>query len=333
MNKPPLPDLSPARHDAGQALVVIGMHRSGTSATTGALRCLGVQLGPRLYRGHADINAKGYFEHSDIADANDEALLAIDSSWDDVLAIEASSWERPDLLPFERRIRRCIRRDFARAPLWAIKDPRVCRMLPWWLRMLAAENVRPFFLFVIRPPYDVHLSLHRRDGFSLDKSMLLWAAHYLDAERDSRGYPRAFLNFEQLLEAPVESLARVEHALDVRFPTPVAQAADCLREFVSKDMRHHRDTPDMPESSEWFDLATQVHAALADNPDPTRMDALRARLEAIRTGFTPLLAEHLRGVAHARGQTQLAMRRLRRSWSWPLGKPLRLIERWMGKQV
>lgn len=34
-----------------QVLIVIGMHRSGISATTGALQCLGVQLGEKLYWG------------------------------------------------------------------------------------------------------------------------------------------------------------------------------------------------------------------------------------------------------------------------------------------
>ena len=60
-----------------QVLVVIGMHRSGTSASTGALQCVGVELGGKLYSGHRDINAKGYFEHSDIADTNDEVILRL----------------------------------------------------------------------------------------------------------------------------------------------------------------------------------------------------------------------------------------------------------------
>ncbi|EQD73538.1 hypothetical protein B1A_04899, partial [mine drainage metagenome] len=58
-----------------QVLVIIGMHRSGTSASTGALRCLGVDLGDRLYRGAWRASmTKGYFEHAGIADTNDEVL-------------------------------------------------------------------------------------------------------------------------------------------------------------------------------------------------------------------------------------------------------------------
>lgn len=67
------------------SLIVLGIYRSGKSATTEMLRCLGVELGKKLYAGHAHINAKGYFEHSDIADKNDEALLALNSAWDDIL--------------------------------------------------------------------------------------------------------------------------------------------------------------------------------------------------------------------------------------------------------
>ena len=125
------------------ALIVVGMHRSGTSATTGALQCLGVQLGRKLYGGHAHINAKGYFEHSDIADTNDEALLALGSAWDDVLVKEDNWWRRDCLAKYTNRIRRYIRQDFAQSQLWAVKDPRVCRLLPWWLEFLAAERSFP----------------------------------------------------------------------------------------------------------------------------------------------------------------------------------------------
>lgn len=63
-----------------RAVIIIGMHRSGTSAATGALKCLGVDLGGKLYRGHQQINAKGYFEHSDIAETNDEILWRLGSA-------------------------------------------------------------------------------------------------------------------------------------------------------------------------------------------------------------------------------------------------------------
>ncbi|MBS3936798.1 MAG: hypothetical protein KGZ43_11555 [Sulfuritalea sp.] len=80
--------------DERKVLVVVGMHRSGTSATTGALRCLGVSLGDRLYAGHRGINDKGYFEHSDIADTNDEVLWQTEAG----MSISAHTVSHPILV-------------------------------------------------------------------------------------------------------------------------------------------------------------------------------------------------------------------------------------------
>jgi hypothetical protein len=49
-------------------LVVLGMHRSGTSALTGMLHHLGVALGEHLMPASAD-NPRGYWEHSDVVSA------------------------------------------------------------------------------------------------------------------------------------------------------------------------------------------------------------------------------------------------------------------------
>ena len=54
----------------GSVLIIIGMHRSGTSATTGSLPCLGVELGHELHGAHPGINEKGYFEHGQLTDIN-----------------------------------------------------------------------------------------------------------------------------------------------------------------------------------------------------------------------------------------------------------------------
>lgn len=322
------------------ALIVIGMHRSGTSATTGALQCLGVQLGKKLYAGHQNINAKGYFEHSDIADTNEEALQAIGSSWDDLLLREENWWRQDCLNPYTKQIRQSIQRDFSSSPLWAIKDPRVSRLLPWWLDMLAAEQVSPHFLFVVRSPADVFRSLERRDGFSREKAYLLWTLHYLEAERWSRKYPRTFMDFDRFLEAPLDEFARVEKALDLVFPVPLSQASACLEQLLSRDMRHHQEADTQLASTPILDLAHDLHKHMLHlvekgnvAQDESNLDTLWQRMEAIQDGFPHPLVEHLRDITRTRGEMKLTLNRLVRSWSWYTGKPVRLLERWFGRNV
>lgn len=337
-----MPHFATMHQEGKRTLIVIGMHRSGTSATTGALQYLGVQLGQRLYSGHPDINAKGYFEHSDIADTNDEALFALGSSWDDVLIKDNEWWNSSELDLYAKKIQAYIRRDFSKSPLWAVKDPRVCRLLPWWLKILSNEHINPYFLFVVRSPEAVFQSLHRRDGFSKEKAYLLWALHYLEAERDSRGYPRAFLSFDHFLRDPVNQFQRVETALGISFPIPVSQATKNLETFLSSDLRHHSDKDEYEiGNNPIIALSRQLYAELQlasehgeAGLNTKAMDKLWNEMEAFQhLQQSGPLAEHARLISKNRGQLELALIRLMRSWSWYTGKPIRFLERLLNRDV
>lgn len=322
------------------ALIIIGMHRSGTSATTGALRCLGVQLGRKLYAGHKNINDKGYFEHSDIADTNEEVLLSIGSSWDDILLKPAEWWKRDSLSGYASKIKKYFRRDFSRSPLWAIKDPRVCRMLPWWLDILGSEGVAVKFLFVIRSPEAVFRSLEKRDGFSRDKAYLLWTLHYLEAERASRGMPRTFMDFDSFLDAPRREFERASEQLRLEFPISPEKATECLAQFLSKDLRHHKSTESLTKRTELIDLGLELHkillAATRTNSaqvDIAAMDVLDAKMTKLQHTFSDLLVEQLHAISTKRGEQQITLEKLVRSWSWYTGKPVRYLERIFGRDV
>ncbi len=322
-----------------KALIIIGMHRSGTSATTGALQCLGVQLGNKLYSGHQHINAKGYFEHSELADINEESLLTLGSAWDDILLKQEGWWHHDGLKTYVDQIQKIIRRDFSRSALWAIKDPRVCRLLPWWLNILAGEKVAPYFLFVVRSPEAVYRSLNRRDGFSREKAYLLWALHYLEAEIQSRAFPRVFMDFDRFLDSPRAEFERVEQGLGIEFPIAPSRASTCLEQFLSKDLRHHQACDDLVADTSIVSLALKLHtilrAATENRVDvrTTLLDELRRDMETIQAGFPSMLIEHQTAMGKERGKSQLTIHRLVRSWSWYTGKPVRFLERWLGRNV
>ena len=323
------------------ALIVIGMHRSGTSATTGALQCLGIQLGSKLYQGHQNINEKGYFEHSDIADTNEEALLALGSTWDDVLLKPDLWWQSEKLKPYAARIKYFIQRDFQHAKLWAVKDPRVSRLLPWWLSILQDEGISPYFVFVLRSPQAVYCSLKKRDGFSREKAFLLWTLHYLEAENYSRDFPRTFIDFDQFIEAPHAQLARVSQQLNLSFPVSLTEAKPCLNQHLSKGLRHHANTPcNYKSDNSIIDLTMRVyqtlfactlsgHAAL----DYRLMAHFRDEIEHLQSDYPPFLIEQLIRLGVQNGSKQLGINRLIKSWSWGVGKPIRYLERCIGRDI
>ena len=59
-----------------RALIVLGMHRSGTSAVASVCNLLGMDLGARLMRPAAD-NEEGFWELEDIYLAHEELLADI----------------------------------------------------------------------------------------------------------------------------------------------------------------------------------------------------------------------------------------------------------------
>jgi hypothetical protein len=318
-----------------EAIIILGMHRSGTSATTGMLNCLGVTLGKNLYAGHENINAKGYFEHSGLANNNEEALLAINSAWDDILPKDPDWWKNEELAHYAQKIEHYFQTDFSKATVWAIKDPRFCRLLPWWLEILNTHRINSKFVIVIRPPHEVYLSLKKRDGFSLEKSYLLWLLHYLDAEYWTRGMPRAFVTFESLVNNPVATFSNIEQSLDLRFPISPEQASESLSQFISKDLIHHSEQlPDNSNPIKLVELALDLHTRLstvAENsqihPGFEQMDAIRMQVNDIQQSFCPLLIEHIRQTNKIRSSLQLTMNKVLRSKSWVFYKPLRFLER------
>ena len=74
--------------ESKQLIVVLGMHRSGTSAITRGLKVLGVELGDKLIAAVEGDNSKGYWEDSDLNTLNIEMLYSIGSDWHNLTPID-----------------------------------------------------------------------------------------------------------------------------------------------------------------------------------------------------------------------------------------------------
>jgi len=222
-----------------RAIIVLGMHRSGTSALTGLLNVLGVDLGPDLMPATQE-NEAGYWEHQKVVAVHDRLLLALGSHWDDPSRLPARWWEFPAVVPYRTELLEIVTRDFAASRLWALKDPRMCRLLPLWTSMLDELECRALWILVTRHPSENIRSLQKRDGFSPEKSELLWLQHTLDAERDTRGRDRVMVTFDQLLDDAPAALRRVGQVLGAPWPAPPEHIEAQIRQFMDPGKRHHR---------------------------------------------------------------------------------------------
>ncbi len=272
---------------------MLGMHRSGTSAMSGLLALLGVDLGRDLMQAAAD-NVRGFWEHAELVEMNDRMLHVLGSSWQDLLLGTDGWWQRQEVQEIVPLIRQILTQEFARSSVWAIKDPRLCRLLPAWRELLDAHADRLCFVHVLRQPEEVARSLQQRNSLSSEISSLLWLQHVLDAERGTRADTRVFVTYDQLL-ADWRGLAdRLRLRFDLSWPSDADQAEQAVKAFLSPALRHNRAavasaTPAPGGASRWAGIAHQVYQTLAcaDQPDAAALavlDGTATEIEMLLSG-------------------------------------------------
>jgi predicted nucleic acid-binding Zn-ribbon protein len=222
-----------------QSVIILGMHRSGTSAMAGALQRLGVDFGPAGTPPPDGENPTNACEHLEVVGCHERLLAATRRGWDDPRGLPRNWQASESTAAIREELAGLLRRDFRGSTLWAVKDPRMCRLLPLWLEILADLQCAPRFIVVHRPLVEIAASLERRHGFSPQKTAALWADHVLSAERHTRGNPRVFVSFDRLLSDPEGTMRAVGDTLDLQWPRPSSEATAELREFVSPSLRHH----------------------------------------------------------------------------------------------
>lgn len=276
------------------AYLVLGMHRSGTSAVTQLLALAGAQLPEHVMPGDTH-NAKGYFEPWRIAILNDERLRAAGAAWDDVFAFPYRPLPRREERRWLNRAIELFEEEYGDARYPLLKDPRVTVLLPFWRSALADLEVELKCVIPVRHPLAVAGSLSRRDGFSLEKSVLLWSAYMLAAEAYTRDLPRAFIGYDGLLADWRGEIARIEAALGAPLPNMTEGSAAEIEAFLTPDLRHNDAEGDLAGLGWAGELAAQVlawfeGAARGESPDRGPLDAAAATLAKRRDEIGALVS-------------------------------------------
>ena len=255
------------------AILVLGMHRSGTSALTWLLGRMGAAL-PRDAIPVSGDNSKGYWESAGLVAADDRLLRAAGSSWFDPRPLDLATV--PAALLAERLdgIRAAIADGWGSAPLLAIKDPRQCRFVPAMVDLLSAAGIEPRAVLMLRSAADVAGSLHRRDATTQGYAELLWLRHMLDAERDSRSLRRRVVSYDRLLADWRATAARIAPLLG-RDGWAAEHEAE-IDAFLDPALRHHAG--ERPGSTgplgQLVDAAEQAFVMLLADDGPDAHDAL-----------------------------------------------------------
>jgi hypothetical protein len=281
-----------------QAVIVLGMHRSGTSALAGALGLMGARLPVRLMPAGRG-NFKGHFEPSHIVTIHDRVLAAAGTAWSGWDRIPIEWQQSPTCRPFVEELASAVLEDYGATGVFVVKDPRICRLIPLWLRVLDRIDVEASFAIVFRNPLEVAKSLLSRDGLLLSHGCLAWLRCVVDAERDTRGYHRVFLHYQDLIDDAQRSIGRVVTSLPLAWPRSVGDAAGEIQEFIDPSLRIQiADAKSIDETlhfAPWLRQASASYQALATNPDDPaareEIDHLGATFDVADLAFTPLVKQ------------------------------------------
>lgn len=279
-----------------QAVLVLGMHRSGTSAVTEALGFLGGRLPARILPPQPD-NPRGFFEPQGIVEIHERLLASAGTSWFDWDAFPTNWYAALEAHSYVRELAEAIRADYGNAGILLLKDPRICRFLPLWTRLLSELKIQPLVVLPFRNPLEVAASLRHRNGFSLAHVHLLWLRHVLDAEFGSRDFHRTFMRYEDFIMEPRGAIDRLEKQIPVVWPRKSARAYREIENAVEIDFRHHvaaaNDLVARSDVLAWIREAYEAYEKLCGDPLDQQalrtLDRVRSRFDEACEAFAPAL--------------------------------------------
>ncbi len=273
-------------------MFVVGMHRAGTSALCAALRACGVSFGEHLIEPMSGVNDDGFWEATEVVALNERLLAISGYEWFSVTQrIGAVDWGSDEFAECRARASEVLARGFGGAAVEAVKDPRFCLTLPFWLRLCEQLGLRRSVCIVQRDPLEIAQSLAHRDAFPLGYGLRLQAV-YLRVLQLSLPGDAHWLTYQGLLEdAPLE-LNTLLSALALS----ANEAA--LRSALRQDLRHQRTQP----------VSSGTATALAAPTDEAAYDAALERDYPVAETFADFAA---RLVARGRELTRIGQEHTR----------------------
>lgn len=226
-------------------LLVLGMHRSGTSLIARSLKCLGADLGETAEWSGPD-NPTGFWEHQGVLAVSEQVLRLCGARWDDPpdrRHLTDLCRTLPDLVYLRGAAEHALCREVDRFPLFAVKDPRLCVLLSFWRPVLAGLGAISV-IRVVRHPDAVAASLQRRNGMERDRALRLWLRHIQAAREEISGWPSLVVDYDLMMLQPATELTRIGRRLDLPFDRE--QGHLFTRNFLDESLWHEAEESTLP---------------------------------------------------------------------------------------
>lgn len=219
-----------------KCIIVLGMHRSGTSAMSAILKITGIYN--NVTTNISPDNPKGFFEwHKGMA-INSKIFKLFRSEWDDPRPRPYNEKKQGEVNKFKEEIIQAIEDDFHSQDLFAIKDPRISVLLPIYLDIFTSMNIEPLLVMMERPDEEIYQSLKKRNNFSRKKSYALSKKYKRSVYENISRCRHIIVNFDEVIKDPVGISKRIVEKFDLPLSIDEKKEQEML-EFIDPELKHH----------------------------------------------------------------------------------------------
>ena len=311
-----------------RAILVLGMHRSGTSALAGMLHLMGAQVGEAdtLLPPHPTDNPTGYWERTELNGIHDELLALGGHQWNTLAGFDPHKLDMETSAEPLQRLQRLVKHLDSAGKPWLAKDPRLCLFLPQWRAMLG----EPACVVAVRNPGDIAASMTTgpRGTFTSTFLIALWEKYLSTLLRDLQGHRALFVSYDALLADPQAQCTRMLHGLRDLGVEDLHEPSGGPDAFLDARLRRSRARPHVALSASqerlrrWLDEQCKAPGPV----DVRDVSDTTGDVDAILAEFEAAFAYH---VEHGRVLgNQIAMQRIDQVEA-ALGAHAQERERWL----
>jgi hypothetical protein len=253
-------------------VLVLGMHRSGTSLCSHILSALGVDMTDKIEGPGSTAptpqNPHGHWERWEIVAFHDRILYLFNRDYFGHFhdfALPVAWWADPRVVQIRREIIAFLERRMGEG-YFGFKDPRTVRLMPMWHQILRELRLSPKVVFCLRNPAQVARSLHVRDELDPGLGEYRWFVHVIDFFRYSNSLDFCTVEYEDWFIDPFVNLNKLTQFLDLPWQQSQSDLALLLSGIIDPRARH--DSLDYREAGQplvrsLYKLASQTSKDVA----------------------------------------------------------------------
>jgi Sulfotransferase family len=225
-------------------VLVLGMHRSGTSLCSHILSALGVDMadkipGPGATSPHPS-NPRGHWERWEIVEFHDRILGLFNRDYlghFHDFALPVAWWADPRVVQIRREIVAFLEQRMG-SEYFGFKDPRTVRLMPVWHQILSELKLAPKIVLCLRNPAQIGRSLSVRDGLDPEIGEYRWLVHIVDFFRYTKNFDFCTVEYEEWFSNPSVNLEKLQKFLDLQWQQSEADLALVLSGIIDPSARH-----------------------------------------------------------------------------------------------